>query len=168
MIWKNMTIEFLKIPLSFVNKLEQLDYKKEKFDSECTRYTGRTDLSLIDLKELPDFFDKSNIVVHKLVYDFKGIDEYELSKHSDASLGTLLIYLDKDSTVNEQFYIKDSNGKIREPLKEKDVWSRVNGYRQGVLFYNENDMNDGGLRHWGKFKGHGSRKIVCLFFNEKN
>ena len=53
---QKMTIEFLKVPLSFVNKLEKLDYDKYEFDSECTKYCGRTDISRLDLKDLPSFF----------------------------------------------------------------------------------------------------------------
>ena len=92
--------------------------------------------------------NKKNLTTHFIEYNINSI--YEITKHNDNCDLTVIVYLNKDHTMKDTFYICDK--KFR-----KDKWeTKDNSY--SVLAFNGYD------EHWGKLEGSGERTILVFHY----
>ena len=113
----NTPIEILNIPKSLVPSIEDLDeFSKHHLQKE---YWGKeTDMCEIKdcfrEKDIWKFFQKSLIWGHLDTKDFSGHyitynvdEEYVIDEHDDNMYATLLIYLEKDEEMEDEFWVED-------------------------------------------------------------
>ena len=121
----------------------------DSYDDGCKTATLNKSDTLIDsinrcLNPENKIQDKNNVTLHYIKYTIKEL--YEIQEHNDACQKTILIYLEKDPTIQDIFYV---NGNLINNSK----WL----YRSLIM--------DGQLEHGGKFLGNGNRTILGIFVN---
>lgn len=120
----------------------------ETFDMDCKR---------VELKNTPELISILNenlgrnrsinpkySTIHYIKYDLEG--EYILEEHKDGCKQTIIIYLEKDSSIKDTFYLENK-------LIDNSDW-KYNGF-----------IMEGHLKHSGMFEGFGKRNILCIFMN---
>lgn len=80
--------------------------------------------------------------IHYIKYDING--SYTLDEHHDGCKQTIIIYLDKHKSIEDEFYVDNK-------LIDNSNWT-YNGF-----------IMDGKLNHKGIFRGNGIRNILCIF-----
>lgn len=145
---KNFKI--FEIPKNIIPNLEN-ENKWEKFDEECNRRN-------VDLKHiLKQIIDYSNLkiepndmktTVHHIIYNLK-YGEYRIENHQDFCYYTLIVYLNRDDNIEDEFYINDV-------LVEKHI-PQIDNFRC-TLFW-------GNSPHHGVINGIGKRQVLCFFFD---
>ena len=82
--------------------------------------------------------------IHYIKYNLD--EDYILYEHHDSCKQTIIIYLNKDNTISDEFYVNNK-------FIENSNW-KYNGFIMG-----------GRLKHSGIFRGTGKRNILCIFIN---
>ena len=80
--------------------------------------------------------------IHYIKYNLDK--DYILREHHDGCKHTIILYLNKDNTISDEFYVDNK-------LIENSNWE-YNGF-----------IMDGCLKHKGVFRGIGNRNILCIF-----
>lgn len=109
------------------------------------------DKTIMDSPEVNDV-TTSNLLTHYIEYNIN--DNYEITRHHDNCTLTIIIYISKDTDVEDEFYLK--NERCNEHIWN---WNENNSYT--VLAFN------GYIEHWGKLTGKGERKVL-VFHYDKN
>ena len=115
-------------------------FERRSYDDDCTMYT--VDNSLLPLLreqvklKLPD-----DTVIHYVIYDVKGF--YKISQHRDNCKKTIIVYLEKDESITDTFYIE--NTELEGQWKKKCLVMKNNALHSGTL------------------TGFGKREVLCLF-----
>jgi len=105
----------------------------------------RNIIERLSLKIIPN---KNNLTTHYIEYNIN--DTYEITKHNDNCDLTVIVYLKKDSTMKDTFYI--GNKKCR-----KEKWD-IDKDSYAVIAFNGND------EHWGRLEGYGKREIIAFHY----
>jgi hypothetical protein len=125
-------------------KLSQWDI----FDVDCKRHLlENTQLTIGIINDCLSKIHKihtKNITIHYVKYDLE--ESYLLDEHNDGCKKTIIIYLEKDSSIKDTFYVNNK-------LVNNSNWA-YNGF-----------IMDGTLKHHGIFEGQGKRNILCIFIN---
>ena len=120
----------------------------EIFDVDCKRVELQNSKPLITLINnnlgRHRYINHKTSTIHYINYDLEG--EYILHEHHDGCKQTIIIYLDKDPSIKDTFYVDNK-------LIDNTNWT-YNGF-----------IMDGHLKHRGVFKGYGTRNILCIFIN---
>ena len=127
----------------------------EKYDENCLR--GHIKINMLTNSTLDNILSYCNVnlkktreyTIHNIKYSLRGKELYEISNHEDNCYFTLIIYLNKSSEINDEFWI--NNIKINQPL-----WSNDTNMYNCLVFW-------GNLPHKGNISGKGSREILCFF-----
>lgn len=139
----------------FSSDCGEVDY----YDDYTTRFIGHNELLTNNIYETIDevlerihqcpVSYSSNM--HAVEYTFSGT--YHIKKHVDSCSRTIIVYLQKDSTVNDNFFITttDPDGSQNVVKFGEDLWEA------GMLVFN------GNLPHSGVFHGDGKRYILAIF-----
>ena len=158
----NTPIEILNIPKSLVPSIEDLDeFSKYRLQKE---YWGKE----TDMCEIQDFFTEKDIWKlfknsliwsHLSTKDFSGhyitynVDEvYSIDEHHDSAYATLVICLQKDEDIEDDFWVEDH--------KIEGRWKYDGENYQALLML-------GCKSHHGILRGSGRRKVIAFFFNRK-
>ena len=135
--------------ISYIQHLE-LSIKSNEwdiFDKNCKRIELK-DINLNSIINL-GLGRKHNINPHETTIHYikYNLDEdYILKEHHDSCKQTIIIYLNKDNTIYDEFYVD-------KKFIENSNWL-YNGFIMG-----------GRLKHSGIFRGTGKRNILCIFIN---
>lgn len=133
-----------------VNLLDEFKYhvEKEDFDDACTKY-HYINLNFLNrlcfiLKEYinNDIVLYTDISVQKIIYDIQH-NEYEIEEHVDGCENSYILYLDKDETIKDSFYVE-----------KRKVWNLWKGNK--LLRFDSK-------KHHGKIYGKGKREVLCIF-----
>ena len=120
----------------------------EIFDEDCKRCELENTKNLINI--LNENLGRNRYVnpecstIHYINYDLE--ETYILHEHDDRCKQTIIIYLDKDPSIKDTFYVDNK-------LIDNSNW-KYNGF-----------IMDGHLKHRGVFEGYGKRNILCIFMN---
>ena len=68
---------------------------------------------------------------------------YNISEHKDSCKKTIIVYLEKDNTISDTFYV--------EGVEVKEQWKKK------CLVMKNNPL------HGGVIKGTGKREVLCIF-----
>jgi len=130
----------------YLDKLDKLDW--ELFDADCKRVELESTNKLIEILNnglgRNKRFDPKKSNIHYVKYDIEG--SYILEEHNDGCRQTIIIYLDKDPSIKDIFYVDNK-------LVDNSNWT-YNGFIMG-----------GHLKHRGVFNGYGKREVLCIFMN---
>jgi len=124
------------------------DLSWEVFDVDCKRVELENTKNLINI--LTENLGRNRYInpefstIHYVNYDIEG--SYILGEHHDGCKQTIIIYLDKDPSIKDTFYVDNK-------LIDNSNW-KYNGF-----------IMDGHLKHRGVFEGYGKRNILCIFMN---
>jgi len=124
------------------------DISWEIFDIDCKRVELENSPELIGI--INDNLGRNRSInpksstIHYINYDLE--ERYILQEHKDGCKQTIIIYLDKDPSIKDTFYVDNK-------LIDNSDW-KYNGF-----------IMDGHLKHSGMFEGTGKRNILCIFIN---
>ena len=118
------------------------------YDLDCKRHllenTQNTIDTINDCLSRNQQIHTKNITIHYIKYDLE--ESYLLREHNDGCKKTIIIYLEKDRSIKDTFYVNNK-------LVNNSNWT-YNGF-----------IMDGTLKHHGIFEGYGKRNILCIFIN---
>ena len=139
---------------SFIYK-DTTKFNWEKYDDYCSRSNIKIPFNIVKkiycLTNLPYPIKQNTNIYHYIKYNINK--SYDLSPHNDGCKITIIIYLNKDQNIKENFYIENK-------LVKENYWSENNDtYGCLVMWSDDNE----GANHYGKILGSGSREILCLF-----
>ena len=124
----------------------------EKYDEEFTRGDIELDNYILqDIllhNEIKVPFNK-DYTVHRGIYNVNN--EYEIEQHVDSSKYTLIVYLDKDPNITDEFWV--SHKKVQESF-----WSEDKEKYKCIIFWDN-------IPHKGNIFGKGKREILCFFWD---
>ena len=118
------------------------------YDKTTTRFTV-TDKNIIDcIQPLCDCSNQTvnlNLAtIHYIKYELNG--NYEVTPHTDVCDNTIIIYMDKDPNIRENFYVENNM------ISGDSLWKF-----RGLHMKNES-------KHWGHYSGKGVREVLCIFY----
>ena len=124
------------------------DISWELFDIDCKRVELENTPELISILNenlgRTRYINPKSSTIHYINYDLEG--NYILDEHKDGCKQTIIIYLDKDPSIKDTFYVDNK-------LIDNSYW-KYNGF-----------IMEGHLKHRGIFNGYGKRNILCIFMN---
>lgn len=85
--------------------------------------------------------------VHHIMYNLTK--SYDITQHEDNCNFTVIIYIDKDETISDSFWVNDN-------LVNENFWDPIEGYYKALIFW-------GNANHKGIINGIGKREILCIF-----
>ena len=133
-------------------------FKWEEYDQCCKRCTIKIPFNIIkkiyNLTNLSYPIKNNNSTYHYIKYNINN--NYTIAKHNDACKCTIIIYLNKNKSIKENFYIENNN-------VGNNLWSQNDNTYGCLVMWSENDNS--GLEHYGDMIGNGDREILCLFLD---
>lgn len=90
--------------------------------------------------------------IHFVRYDVDG--QHTIDRHDDACYCTILIYLNKDDNLKDEFIVGDETVGSTE-----ERWSHDEGFLKAFAFW-------GCQPHQGKVEGYGRRDILAIFWGD--
>ena len=135
--------------------LSQIEYYQ--FDDCCLQGAMNIDKDLVNKIYLTTGL-KHNINlettrVNHTQYNIKKL--YELEPHLDNCPISLIIYLNKDAALEDNFWVD------KKQVEEERWKPQPNHYTAMVMW--SSGKNGAGMEHEGYFKGKGSREVLCFF-----
>ena len=147
------------IPKSILRHILSKKYNNwEEYDLSCNRTTIEIPFNTINkIYKLTNLnipiFNNEN-TYHYIKYWIKN--KYTISSHNDGCKSTILIYLKKNKSIKDTFYIDNK-------LVTEDVWSNNSDTYGALVMWNNGKENNIGPEHYGQINGNGERDILCLF-----
>ena len=135
--------------------LSEIEYYQ--FDNCCLQGEMKIDKDLVNkiylTTGLKHNIKPENTKVNHTQYNIKNL--YELEPHFDYCPISLIIYLNKDSTVEDKFWVD------KKHVDEERWQPQPNHYTAMVMW--SLGKNNSGTEHEGYFNGIGSREVLCFF-----
>ena len=158
-----MPYSIFHIPKSILRHVLSKKYNNwEEYDSSCNRKKIEIPFNTIQkifkltnlniYKFRAELINKDN-TYHYIKYWIKNT--YNISNHDDGCPITIIIYLKKDKSIKDQFYIENK-------LVTENVWSNNTDTYGALVMWNINNSKLG-PDHYGHITGNGERDILCLF-----
>lgn len=161
-----MSYLLFHIPKTLISPFIYNDLVKhrwEKYDAQCLRTNIKLPFNIIksiySFTNLPYDIKKNNYTCHYIKYAIHK--NYKISRHNDGCKITILIYLNKNPSIQESFYVE--NKKDNETsLVNENYWSENNNTYGCLVMWS---TNNSGPEHHGEIMGNGNRELLCLFLN---
>tara|TARA_B100000524_G_C23647019_1_gene368817 strand:+ start:1324 stop:1794 length:471 start_codon:yes stop_codon:yes gene_type:complete len=93
----------------------------------------------------------NDTVCHYVKYNVTNM--YEITPHDDHCKITIIVYLNKDSTINDSFIVENKH-------IENNYWSTNIDTYGCLVMWSDDEF---GPTHYGKITGNGIREVLCLF-----
>lgn len=147
------------IPKSILTHTLSKKYNNwEQYDSSCNRkkieIPFNTIQKIFKLTNLHIPISNNGNTYHYIKYWIKN--NYKISSHSDGCQITIIIYLKKDKSIKDQFYVENK-------LVTENLWSENLDTYGALAMWNINNNNTLGPEHYGHITGNGERELLCLF-----
>ena len=157
----NKNTEVFDIPKTLLPSIEELDKVSEHI-IERSYWGEETNMAHLEdffvEEDVWQLFSESLICSNITIEDFQcqyikyNIDgEYVIEKHMDNVYATLIIYLEKDRNIEDEFWVNDK--------KIEGRWKNNDNYQALFMI--------GYQPHNGILRGNGERKVLVFFFNKK-
>lgn len=136
-----------------------MNQNEEDYDESCKRYT--VDLSdtfikhIYNLSKLDLSIKIKDTVSHYVKYNINNF--YQIDEHTDHCPITIIVYLYKDTNLEESLFVEKKYVKHNYWKNEPDM------YQCMVMWSEKNGNNEEGPCHSVDIKGYGNREILAIF-----
>ena len=155
-------------------------FKWNKYDESCQRTTITIPPNIVKdiyaFTDLPNTSINDQYLAHYIKYNITN--EYQIDPHYDSCRVTIIIYLRKNKSIKDSFYV--DNKRVDNCWSNKDdtygclVMWREPGPETDEQFVMDGDWGDDsddtdwhdrprGPHHFGNFTGVGRREVLCIF-----